>query len=255
MTGDDAELSQAETTQWDDVVASEWPIDSAILPTQLSSTSSTPGACDAVDLQRLVTVYQPRRPGLTPLVLGAVALVGCAGLIIQVLVPAYQRAGLTSTSRSERPIAVHDLTMAASLTALTIMVATGCLGAWAVATSRYLLRRTAFRRAAGRSAQVTVYVRPPNPATAATWILLLVTSSAAAGWWIPLQLARTTVSQFYGGEALSLAAAGASAWLALFLASASGLTVWVAREARHRIRRGAAQPSPSGNQAPGAVAT
>jgi hypothetical protein len=237
MTGDDPGLSQAKTAQWDAIVASEWPIGSAILATQLSSASSTPGACDAVDRQRLVTVYQPRRPRWAPLILGAIALAGCAWLAFEVLAPAYQRAGLTIVSRSERAIAVHDLTVAASLTALAIAAAAGCLGAWAAATSRYLLRRSALRLAAGQSAPITKRVRPPNPATAVTWILLLLMSSAAAGWWIPLQLQRTDGNGLDVGEALHLAALGGWVWLASLLLGAGGLTVWVARESRHQLRR------------------
>ena len=41
MTNDDAGLSQTEAAQWDAIVASEWPVESAILTTQLSSGSAS----------------------------------------------------------------------------------------------------------------------------------------------------------------------------------------------------------------------
>ena len=44
MTDDDAGLSHTEAAQWDAIVSSEWPVESAILTTQLSSTSSPSGA-------------------------------------------------------------------------------------------------------------------------------------------------------------------------------------------------------------------
>ena len=238
MTDDDSGLSQTEAAQWDAIVASEWPIESAILTTQLSSairfhlaepTESTE--------QRFVTVYQPRRPRLTPLAVGVLALAASAWLTIQVLIPAYQGAGQAGISRAERAVEVHDLTVAAALVAIALVVAVSCFGVWAVATARYRLRRSSCRLVASQSTPVTVYVRPPNPATAATWILLLLAASTAAGWWIPLQLERTGGSPVDASEALHLAGVGGLAWLAVFLLCAIGLTTWAAREARHRLRR------------------
>ena len=83
MTNDDAGLSQTESAQWDAIVASEWPVESAILATQISSTSFPPGASDAITEQRLITVYQPPRPRLIPLAVGALALAASAWLTIQ----------------------------------------------------------------------------------------------------------------------------------------------------------------------------
>ena len=104
---------------------------------------------------------------------GVLALAASAWLTIQVLIPAYQRAGLAGISRSERAVEVHALTVAAALVAITLVVAACCFGVWVVATARYRLRRSSCRLVASQSTPVTVYVRPPNPATAATWILLL----------------------------------------------------------------------------------
>lgn len=237
MTNDDAGLSQTESAQWDAIVASEWPVESAILATRISSTSFPPGASDAITEQRLITVYQPPRPRLLPLAVGALALAASAWLTIQVLMPAYQGAGLTGISRSQRAIEVHTLTVAASLTALAVVVAAVCFGVWAAATARYRLRRASCRLVASQSTPATRNVRPPNPATAATWILLLLASSTAGVWWIPLQLERTGGSPVDTSEALHLVGVGGSVWLAVFLLCASGLTTWAAREARHRLRR------------------
>ena len=99
-----------------------------------------------------------------------------------------------------------------------------------------MLRRSSCRLVASPSTPVTVHVRPPNPATAATWILLLLSVSTAAGWWIPLQLERTGGSPLDAIEALHLAGVGGLAWVAAFLLCAIGLTSWTVREARHRLR-------------------
>lgn len=236
MTGDDSGLSQTESAQWDAIVASEWPIESAIPTTQLSSGSASSGEADGTAAQHFVTVYVPRRPRLAPLAVPVLALAGSAWLTIQVLNPAYQGASLAGISRAERAVDVHDLTIAAALVAITLVVAVSCIGIWAVTTARYRLRRSSCRLVASQSTPVTVYVRPPNPATAATWILLLLTATTAAGWWIPLQLERTGGSPLDTSEALHLAAMGGLTWLAMFLLSAIGLTVWVARESRHQLR-------------------
>ena len=52
MTDDDSGLSQTEAAQWDAIVASEWPIESAILTTQLSSASVPIGGADGTAEQR-----------------------------------------------------------------------------------------------------------------------------------------------------------------------------------------------------------
>jgi hypothetical protein len=165
------------------------------------------------------------------------AFAASAWLSIQFLIPIYRGAGLTGISRSERAIEVHTLTVAASLTALAVVVATGCFGVWAAATARYRLRRSSCRLVASQSTPVTLNVRPPNPATAATWILLLLAASTAAGWWIPLQLERTSGSPLDAREALHLAGVGGLVWLAVILLCMLGLTIWAAREARHRLRQ------------------
>lgn len=236
MTNDDAGLSQTESAQWNAIVASEWPVESAILATQMSSTCLASGASDAITEQRLITVYQPPRPRLTPLTVGISALAASAWLTIQILIPEFQGAGQAGISRAERAIEVHDLTIAAALVAISLVVAVSCIGIWTVATARYRLRRSSCRLVASHSTPVTVYVRPPNPATAATWILLLVSASTAAGCWIPLQLGNTAGSSSDTVEALRLAAVGGVAWLAVLLMCAIGLTAWAAREARHRLR-------------------
>lgn len=240
MINDDAGLSQTESAQWDAIVASEWPVESAILATQTSSTFFPSGASGATTEQRLITVYQPRRPRLTPLTVGVLALATTAWLIIRLLVPVYQRAGQADISRADRAVEVHNLTIAAALVTITLVVAVSCIGIWAVTTARFRLRRSSCRLVASQSTPVTVYVRPPNPATAATWILLLLSASTAAGWWAPLQLGNTARSSSDAVEALHLAAVGAVAWLAVLLLCMLGLTTWAAREARHRLRRAAA---------------
>ena len=240
MTDDDAGLSQTEAAQWDAIVSSEWPLESAIIATRLSSTSIPSGASDVVPEQRLVTIYQPRRPRLTPLTVGVMALAASAWLTIQILIPAYQGAGLTGISRSERAIEVHALTVAASLTALAVVLAAVCSGVWVAATARYRLRRSSCRLVASQSTPVTLNVRPPNPATAATWILLLLAASTAGGWWFPMQLERAGGSRVDASEALHLVGVGGLVWLAVFLLCMMGLTTWAAREARHRLRRAAA---------------
>ena len=240
MTKDDFEISETEAARWDAIVASEWPIESAIIDTRLSSAWLPPGASGGITEQRLVTVYEPRRPPLTLLAVGALALAASAWLTLQILIPAYQGAGLTGISPSERAIEVHALTVAASLTALAVVVAAVCFGVWATATARCRLRRSSCHLVASQSASVTVNVRPPNPATAATWVLLLLAASTAGGWWIPLQLERTGGGPVEASEALHLVGVGGLVWLAVFLLCMLGLTTWAAREARHRLRRAAA---------------
>ena len=239
MTDDSSGLSQTEAAQWEDIVASEWPIESAILTTQLSSGSASSREVDGTAEQRFVTVYQPRRPRLPPLTAGVLALATTAWLIIRFLVPAYQGAGQVGISRAERSVEVHDLTIAAALVAIILVVAVSCIGIWMVATARYRLRRSSCRLVASQSTPVAVYVRPPNPATAATWILLLLIASTAAGWWIPLQLENAAGSSTDAVEALRLAAVGTVAWLAVLLLCGSGLATWATRESRHRLRRSA----------------
>ena len=236
MTDHDSRLSHTEAAQWDAIVASEWPIEAAILTTQLSSGSPPSGVTARTAEQRFVTVYQPQRPRLTPLAAGISALAASAWLTIQILIPAYQGAGQAGISRAERAVEVHDLTIAAALVAITLVVAVSCIGIWTVATARYRLRRSSCRLVASHSTPVTVYVRPPNHATAATWILLLFSASTAAGWWIPLQLGNAAGSSSDAAEGLRLAAVGAVAWLAVLPLCAIGLTVWVARESRHQLR-------------------
>ena len=85
---------------------------------------------DGTAEQRFVTVYQPRRPRLTPLAVGVLALAASAWLTIQVLIPAYQGAGQAGISRSERAVEVHDLTVAAALVAIALVVAVSCIGVW-----------------------------------------------------------------------------------------------------------------------------
>jgi hypothetical protein len=237
---DDSGLSQTEAAQWDAIVSSEWPVEAAILTTQPSSASVPPGGGDGTAQQRSVTLYRPRRPRLTPVAVGVLALATSAWLTIQVLIPAYQRAGQASISQSERAIEVQALTVATALTALAVVVAAGCFGVWVAATARYRLRRSSCRLVASQSTPVTRYVRPPSPATAASWILLLLAASTAAGWAIPLQLERTGGSPPVASEALHLAGVGGLAWLAVFLLCMLGLTTWAARETRHRLRRAAA---------------
>ena len=236
MTDDDAGLSQTEAAQGDAIVSSEWPVESAILTTQLSSGSAPSGEADGTAEQRFVTVYQPRRPRLTPLTVGVLALAASVWLTIQVLTPAYRDAGQAGISRAERAVEVHDLTIAAAYVSIALVVAVSCIGIWAASTARYMLRRSSCRLVASPSTPVTVHVRPPNPATAATWILLLLSVSTAAGWWIPLQLQRAGSSPLDASEALHLAGVGGLAWVAAFLLCAIGLTSWTVREARHRLR-------------------
>ena len=185
-------------------------------------------------------MYQPRRPGLTPLTLCALAFATSAWLTIQAVNPAYQRAVLAGISRSERAAEVHDFTVAAVLVAIAVVVASGCIGIWTVAAARYRLRRSSCRLIATGSNQRTVHVRPPNPATVAAWILLIVGASSAGAWWIPMQLERSSRNSLEAIGALHLAALGATTWLAVFLLCAIGLTMWAAREGRHRLRRDAA---------------
>ncbi|MBK9738750.1 MAG: hypothetical protein IPO93_04390 [Actinobacteria bacterium] len=83
---------------------------------------------------------------------------------------------------------MHALTVRAVLVAITLVLAACCFAIWVIATARYRLRRSSCRLVASPPNPVTVNVVPPNPATAATWILLLLGATAAAGWWIPLQL-------------------------------------------------------------------
>jgi hypothetical protein len=236
MTNDDAGLSQTEAAQWSAIVASEWPGESAILTTQLSSGSASVSEPGRTAGQGFATVFQPRRPRLTPLAVGVSALAATAWLTIRLLIPAYQGAGLADISRSARAVEVHDLPIAAALVAISLVVAASCVGTWAVFAARYLLRRSSCRLVASHSTPPAACVRPPNPAAAAAWILLLLTASTAAGWWILMQLGRTSGSPVRAVEALHLAAMGGVAWLAVFLLCAIGLTVWVARESRHQLR-------------------
>jgi len=237
MTEGDFELSETEAARWDAIVASEWPIEATILTSQRSSRPALSAENDRTTGQAFVTVYQPRRPRLTPLAVGVLALAASAWLTFQILIPAYQRAGLAGISRSERAIEVHDLPIAAALAAISLVVAASCVGTWAVIAARYLLRRSSCRLVASHSTPPAACVRPPNPAAAAAWILLLLTASTAAGWWIPMQLGRTSGSPVRAVEALHVAAMGGVAWLVVFLLCAIGLTVWVARESRHQLRR------------------
>ena len=59
----------------------------------LSSGSASSGEADGTAEQRFVTVYQPRRPRLTPLTVGVLALAASVWLTIQILIPAYRGAG------------------------------------------------------------------------------------------------------------------------------------------------------------------
>lgn len=243
MTDGDSELSRSEEAQWDAIVSSEWPIESAILTTQLSGTSvPSNGASDTYG-QLFVTVYQPRRPRLAPLAAGVLMLAASAWLTNKVLYPAYVRASLAGISRSDRAVDVHALTVGAVLVAITLVAAACCFGVWVIATARYRLRRSSCRLVASPPNPATVYVRPPNPASAATWILLLQGMTAATYWWISLQLERTSGSTVDAIEALHLAAVGGWAWLAALLLCAIGLTTWASREARHRLRSEANRPT------------
>lgn len=239
MTDDDAGLSQTEAAQWKAIVSSEWPIESAILTRQLSGTSVPSDGASGASEELSVTVYQPRRPRLTPLTLGVMALAASAWLTLQGLNPTYQHALLAGIPRRERALEVHDLIVTSGLTTIALAVAVSCFGVWAVATARYLLRRSSCRFVGSQSTAATVNVRPPNPATAATWVLLLLSVSAVAAWWIPVLLEATQGSSSDAVEALRMAAVGATTWLAVFLLCASALTVWAARESRHRLRQSA----------------
>lgn len=236
MTDGDFGLIESEAAQWDAIVSREWPIETAVATTQRSSRNVPSDRSTSNARQRFVTVYQPRRPRLTPLAIGAAASVASAWLAIKDLNPAFHLVVLPGISRHDRVDAVHDLTVAAVLVTIALAVATGCLGIWTVSTARYRLRRSACRLAVGRSNPTTVYIRPPNPATAAAWILLLLFASAAAGWWIALQLGATSRSGLDAIEAVHLATIGAFAWLAVFLMCSTALATWAARESRHRLR-------------------
>ncbi len=67
-------------------------------------------------------------------------------------------------------------------------------------------------------------IRPPNPATAVTWILLLLTASAIAQWLITPRIERALSGDYDAIVWVSPAAVAGKAWLAIVIASMAGLT-------------------------------
>lgn len=237
MTDDDFELHPADVAQWDAIVASEWPDETARVSTHVDLASVPPSAHIADPEPQVLTIYRPRRPALTPLIAAIVAASAGAWIFIMVLAPTYQLAAARGFSPHERADEIRQLTIAAFLVAVALALTAGCLAAWLVTYSRYRLRRSSCDQVTRRATPMTRYLRPPNPATAAAWILLLLSASGVAGWWIPLQFERASGSGADAIEALGLASSGALVWMAVFVLCTAGLTTWGASEARHRLRR------------------
>lgn len=241
VTDDRFTLNQADAVRWDDIVIREWPSDGLthtsmeVLDADASSDTNILGA----DEYPTLTIYFPRPPATLPLAISAMLTGTAVWATVNLLVPAFRLASLPGAPARERSEAVHQLTITAVVTAVLLLFAATTLTVWLVAFARYRLRRAACDQVVlGRPAS-TRRVRPPNPVTAATWVILLLTGSTAAWWWIVSRLEGASSPRFDAAASLHDAAIGAIAWLGITLLCAVALSTWAAREARHRLRRSA----------------
>ncbi|MHB1164551.1 MAG: hypothetical protein ACYC3K_04850 [Candidatus Nanopelagicales bacterium] len=244
MTDDGFELDPAEVEQWNSIVSSEWPAETVLVSTQVDLATAWRNAPSAGAEQHILTMYRPRRPALGALVAAIVAACGSGWVFMTLVAPAYQLAVSRGISPHERAHEIHQLTAAAMLVAVALALTAGGVAAWIVAYCLYRLRRSSCEQVTRGVSPLTRYVRPPNPATAATWILILLGVSVVAGWWIPLHLEAASGSGPAAIRELRLAAMGGLGWLAVFLVCAVGLTTWASREAGHQLRRRAAIGAP-----------
>lgn len=245
MIADDFELDPDDVVQWDAIVSSEWPDEKAVMSTQVDLALTSPGESIAPAEQQVLTIYRPTRPALGLLATAVVAAFVCAWVIIMHLAPAYQLATARGVSHHERADAINQLPVVAVLVAVTLALTLGFVAAWIVIYARYSLRRSSYDQVTRQATPITRNVRPPNPATAAAWILLLLSTSGAVGWWIPLQLERASGSGSDPVVPTQWAALAALAWLVVCVLSAAGLASCAAREARHQLRRRAVGAAPS----------
>ncbi|MDI1291086.1 MAG: hypothetical protein PSX37_14180, partial [bacterium] len=186
-----------------------------------------------------LTIYLPRRPATLPLAISATLTGAVVWITVTGLAPAYRLATLITVPQYDRDDAVHQLTVTAALTTGTLLLAAASLSIWLVAYSRYRLRRASCDQVTSGAPASTRRVRPPNPVTAATWVLLLLTTSTSAWWWIVPHLNDAASNRSDAAAPLHNAIVGALAWLAIVLLCTAGLTTWTSREARHRLRRAA----------------
>lgn len=238
MTDDDFTLNFSDAAQWNAIVTSEWP-SRAAHPTTLPREKEASAIAAAFDAQtpELRTIYLPRRPAAAPLVMGMMLTVVSIWIALCHVVPAFQLAARTGLPRQTRADTVHQFTVAAALIAVISVLAVACCSVWLVSFARYRLRRSSCDHIAARTTTIGRYIHPPNPATAATWLLLLLTASAIAGWWIAPRLDTASSADPDAIDAFNAAVLGGLAWLAVVMLCAALLTIWAAREARHRLRR------------------
>ena len=236
MTDDNSGLSQTEATQWDAIVASEWPAETALVAVGVDLAIAPSSENGATSNQHIVMIFRPRRPRVAPLLAAIIAISAGTWVFLGVLVPKYRSIAARGYSPPERASEIHQLTVAAVLVAVALALALGCLAVWMVAYSRYRLRCSSCTQVTRQLDRAAPYIRPPNPATAAAWILLLLNASGVAGWWIPLQLRKVWAAGADTSETLRLASSGALAWLVICVLCAMALTTWAVRESRHRLR-------------------
>lgn len=236
MTDDGFELDPADEAQWNAIVSSQWPEPEPRVPIRVDLAPAPPGESAAGAQQTLITIYRPRRPAPGPLAAAGVAASVAVWMVIAVLLPAYQLATVRGVSRHGRADDIHQLAVDALLVALALALAAGCVAAWIVMYSRYRLRRSSYDQVTSTSTPRPRHLRPPNPATAAAWLLLLLSTSGVAGWWISLQLERASGIGYDPLVATQSAAIAALTWLVLFILCVAGTTFWAARETRHRLR-------------------
>jgi lysylphosphatidylglycerol synthetase-like protein (DUF2156 family) len=241
MTDDDFTLDPSEAARWDDIVTREWSSELAHSTTQArdedASTDTT--VLDAYTPPTL-KIYLPRRPATLPLAISAMLTGVVVWVAITFLAPGYQRAVTSEVARDDRAEAMHQVTITGAVIAVVLLIAASSVSVWLVAFARYRLRRASCRRIALSTPATMRYFRPPNPVTAAIWVLLLLTVSAVAWWWISSRIDVASAPTSDAAASLHDTAVGVLTWLGIALLCAGGLALWASREGRHRLRRSAA---------------
>lgn len=240
MNGDDFRLSPSESARWHAIVSREWHPESQTQPMpDCGPRDVSDLTSPVIEMPRTLTIFRPQRPMVSPLAVGALAACTFAWLVVQRLIPTYEVATLTGLGRQERVIAVRELLVFSAVAAGAVLVVVASLSTWVIVYARYRLRRSAFDKAMSGATPAMRTVRPPNPATAVTWVLLLLTTSASAYWWITSRLDRALSGDAETVAWVNSAALAGIGWLAIIVLCIVGLAAWSAREARHRLRRAA----------------
>jgi len=245
MTDDDFRLNSSDADQWHAIVTNEWSSRLARRPMRMCEEAEVADTRSVHAKTPLsIVVYRPRRPSMLPLAMSAMLTGVVMWAVVDYLAPTYRLAALAVATQGHRAEAVHQLTVSAAIIAAPLLLASACCCAWLVAFARYRLRLTSFHHASVGTPTTTRVVRPPNPVTAMSWVLLLLIGSVIAWCRIAPRSAEASSTQPEAGAALDEAVVAGLAWLAVLLLCTGAMTVWASRESRHRLRRSSINDRP-----------